>query len=114
MKILSGSATSTSGNLYARFRDGLFKVTHLSQATKIADSVIQVGEYYAGYKRRSFISAMQKAIAVKEYNHTHFLSKLKTQRTKMVDCTTWKQYITLMEEIYNYRTPQDKRVRLYI
>ena len=114
MSLLVGSKTSQGGGVYGLFKSGLFKITHLKQATEIADSVIAVGEYYAGYKRRSFISAMQKAMASKEYNHAHFLSKLKGQRTKMVDCTTWKQYLTLMEEIYNYRTPQNKRVRLYI
>ena len=53
-------------------------------------------------------------MSIEEYNHRYFLKKMKSQRTRMVDCTSWKQYLALMEDIYNYRTPKDKRIRLYI
>ena len=112
MSLLVGRTTSQGGGVYSLFKSGLFKITHLKQATEIADSVVEIGKYYAGYKRRSFVTAIQKAMAIPEYNHSYFLKKLKSQRTKMTDCTTWKQYLTLMEEIYNYRTPIKNRVWL--
>ena len=114
MNLLMGNNSSQNGNVYEIFKAGLFKVTSLKQATKIAESVLEIGEYYLGYKRRSFITAIQKSMSLKEYNHKYFLKKLKSQRTRMVDCTSWKQYLTLMEDIYNYRTMKEKRIRLYI
>ena len=34
--------------------------------------------------------------------------------TKMVDCTSWDQYLQLMEKIYNFKSKQDNRIRLYV
>ena len=114
MNLLMGNKSSTDGNIYVIFKAGLFRVTSLNEAIKIAESVLEVGEYYLGYKRRSFITAIQKAMSVEEYKHKYFLRKLKSQRTRMVDCATWKQYLALMEDIYNYRTIKENRIRLYI
>ena len=112
MNLLRG--TTSEGKWYEVFRAGTYKITHLKQASRIADAIMEVGKYYAGNKRRSFVMAIQKAMAIEEYSHAQFLNKLKNQSTKMVDCTDWKQYLALIETIYNFKTKKDNRVRLYI
>ena len=39
----------------------------------------------------------------KNFEFTEFIIKLNAQPTSLVDCTTTGHYITLIEEIYNYR-----------
>ena len=111
MNLLKG--TISEGRWYELFKAGTFKITHLSEGTVIANAILEIGKYYEGYKRRSFVTAIIHAMANKEYKHSYFLKKLKTQSTKMVDCTDWKQYLKLMEKIYNFRTKKENRIRLY-
>ena len=111
MNLLKG--TISEGKWYESFRAGTFKITHLKKAEKIANAILEIGEYYDGYKRRSFVSAMQRAIACPEYNHAYFIKKLKHQRAKMIDCSNYKQYLVLMEKIYNFKSKKDNRIRLY-
>ena len=112
MNLLVGG--TSDGKIYEPFKAGIYKITKLKEATEIAEAILKVGKYYDGYKRRSFITAVQKAWRIKEYNHPHFLKRLKSQSTKMVDCTSWDQYLQLMEKIYNFKSKQDNRIRLYV
>jgi hypothetical protein len=42
---------------------------------------------------------------------TEFLQKLKLQPTALVDCTSTEQYVSLIEEIYNYRRREKINLR---
>ena len=62
-----------------------------------------VGKYYDGYKRSAFVSTMLGMFKKKEFNFIEFLSKLKSNPSKMQDRTSVDQYKMLIEDIYNYR-----------
>ena len=70
-------------------------------------------EYYAGYKRRSFVQALLYCFQNDEYNHARLIQKLKYQSTKLVDCTTSDAYLSLIEDIYNFHSKVSDRIRLY-
>ena len=70
-----------------------------------------IGKYYSGYKRRSFIYAMIGLFKNKNFDFNEFIHKLKTQPSAMVDCTDTQQYLSLIEEIYNYRRREKVNLR---
>lgn len=101
--LLLGVKSSTMKGVNGVFYNGSFKVKSLSNATKTIEKIFMTSPYYGGYKRRSYIFAMITLLKNKNFEFTEFLQKLKNQPTAMVDCATTEQYISLIEEIYNYR-----------
>lgn len=100
--LLSGRLESNS-NLIEDFKNGSFKIKDIRLAEKNAEKIIMLGEFYEGIRRRTFVKAMLELFRNPEYNHSEFIRKLSFQRESLVDCTSSKQYITLIEEIYNYK-----------
>ncbi len=85
------------------FYQGLFKVNNYVEAESLIEKIMLVEPYYADWRRRSFILAMLQLLKNPNFEFTEFLQKLKLQPTAMVDCSTTNQYVSLIEEIYNYR-----------
>jgi len=94
---------------YANFRDGGFEVTDWRKARKIARMVYDFAPFYTGYKRRTFIYAMQLLAGNKNYNHERMMTKSKYQKNKFEDKTSVEQYLEMLEKIYNFKTPTNKR-----
>ena len=92
------------------FKDGEFKIVDYNKAVKSADKICMVGQYYDGYRRRAFVYAMLDLFENSNYNHAEFLNKLSFQSVKLVDCTDVQQYLTLIEEIYNYKRSRQNKV----
>ena len=95
------------------FRDGDFVVQDYNRAVRNAEKILMVKDYYDGYKRRSFVYALLDLFGNEKYNHNRFLKKLSYQSVKLQDQTTFKQYLQVIEEIYNYKTTEKNRVRFY-
>jgi len=102
---------SRPGETYKDFREGLFVINSYKSAVRNAEKILIVKQYYDGYKRRSFVFAMMNLFNNEDYNHAEFLHKLSFQSVKLVDCTNVKQYISLIEDIYNYH--RSEKIRLY-
>jgi hypothetical protein len=110
-KALLSGTLSSDGSQVDHFKEGTFRVRDLKSAERNAEKILMLKEYYRdGYKRRAFVKAMLQLFQHPEYNHAEFLNKLSYQSVKLVDCTTVKQYITLIEEIYNYKRYRDNKV----
>jgi hypothetical protein len=108
--LLSGTKTA-DGHQVNGFKEGSFRIKDLKEAEVNAEKILLVGEYYDGIKRRSFVKAMIELFRNVQYNHAQFLKKLKFQRDSLIDCTNAKQYITLIEEIYNYKSAKKVNLR---
>ena len=102
-----------SGSKNTDFNDGKFKIQDYDLAVKNAEKIRMVGEYYEGYKRRSFVYAMLELFENPDYNHVEFLSKLSFQSVKLQDCTDIKGYLILIEDIYNYKRSKNNKVRFF-
>lgn len=113
LAMMSGKKMIRDGgtSLNQEFKDGEFKVVNYKEAIITAEKIKMIQRYYVGYARRSFVMAMLKCFKNKEYNHSVFMSKISFQSTKLVDCTSVGEYLTLIEEIYNFKS-RDKRVNL--
>ena len=109
-KALLADTLFSDGGKGNHFKEGTFKIKDLRNAEKNAEKIIMVGQYYDGYRRRAFVRAMLELFKHKEYNHAEFLKKLSYQSRSLVDCTNHRQYLTLIEEIYNYKRSVKDRV----
>lgn len=108
--LLSGTLRFGDRTQTDAFKDGTFKVRDLKTAEQNAEKLLMVSNYYDGYKRKAFIKAMLLLFNHDDYNHAEFLKKLEYQRMKLVDCTNYEQYLTLIEDIYNYNRAKENKV----
>jgi hypothetical protein len=100
MWLLNGSQLSNPTQV---FFTGDFKIKNYNEACKIIEKIMLVEPYYSEWKRRSFILAMLQLFKNSNFELTEFLQKLKLQPTALSNCSTTNQYVSLIEEIYNYR-----------
>ena len=117
MALLDGRDNVTAGHLFKLFRNGKFKVKDLKNAHKKCEKIVAVGNVHEEFSRflfkgRPFVNAMLKCFKHEDYDHNHFLKRLKTQKSKLVKCSTWSDYIDVIQSIYNYRTKYSKRIAL--
>ena len=98
--LLAGRHIKGSG---CEFNTGTFKVINFSKAVKFADQIVSLKDFYNGYKRRSFVYAIITLLNNDNFDINCFNNKLKNQPNALTDCTSVKNYIILIEEIYNYR-----------
>tara|TARA_R110002167_G_scaffold266773_1_gene473552 strand:- start:1381 stop:2130 length:750 start_codon:yes stop_codon:yes gene_type:complete len=103
MAIASNTASSPNGDHLKNFHKGEFVFKDFKKSCAIAEKIEILGQYYEGNKRRSFVLAMLQLFKNDNFEFTEFLQKLKNQPTALLDCANTSQYISLIEEIYNYR-----------
>jgi hypothetical protein len=94
-----------------QFYEGTFKIKNYKEACALIEKIFLIAPYYDGYKRRSFINCMLQLFKNPNFEFTEFLQKLKAQPTAMADCSTQLQYLSLIEEIYNYRRREKVNLR---
>jgi len=95
--------SGTGGDAIKEFYAGKFKVKNIAESKKKADLLLMIGNYYEGFQRRSFIFAFLRLLQHPNFEFSEFIQKLKQQPSSLTDCGTADQYISLIEEIYNYR-----------
>jgi hypothetical protein len=76
-----------------------------------AEKIQMVAPFYDGFKRRSFVFAMITLLENENFNISSFIQKLKIQPTALMDCTSTKQYMLLIEDIYNYKRREKVSLR---
>lgn len=108
MWLLNGSQLSNPTQV---FFTGDFKIKNYNEACKIIEKIMLVEPYYNEWKRRSFILAMLQLFKNQNFELTEFLQKLKLQPTALSNCSTTNQYVSLIEEIYNYRRREKVNLR---
>tara|TARA_R100001460_G_scaffold77120_1_gene118072 strand:+ start:71 stop:859 length:789 start_codon:yes stop_codon:yes gene_type:complete len=98
-------ANISSNNNAEKFREGTFEVKDYTLACKYADLIYLVSPYYKEFKRRRFVSAILFLLKHKQdvFSMKEFIDKLKKQPNSLQNCVNTKQYLELIEEIYNYR-----------
>ena len=53
-----------------------------------------------------------KCLANPEYDHKRFIAKLSYQTDKLTDFRHWQQYLTVIQDIYNYYAKEEDKVML--
>ena len=98
------SDNATNNNLY-KFKEGIFKVKNYELACGYADLITLISPYYKEFKRRRFVTAILFLLKHKQdvFSIHEFIKKLKSRPNSLQNCISMKQYLELIEEIYNYR-----------
>jgi hypothetical protein len=110
MAILSGN-NSISKLLVENFKDGKFKIVDLKNAEEKAEKIWMFKDIYEGFKRRAFVYAMLYLFDKPQFDFAEFLQKVRNQPSALTNCNDAKQYISLIEEIYNYRRREKVNLR---
>ncbi len=95
------SDSKMTRNLWAKFTDGKFKVKNLDKSRENAQKILQVKQYYDGYRRRSFVFALLTCFEHESYNHDVFMKKLSKQSGKLTDQVHEDDYKRIIQKIYN-------------
>jgi hypothetical protein len=110
MAMLSG-VNSGHGKILYSFRNGSFKIVDIEEAIMYAERLWSLSDLYQGFKRRHFIYTMLALFDNPNFEFDQFVSKLKLQRSMLTDCVDTKQYLALIEEIYNYKRKEKVNLR---
>lgn len=100
LRMLSGD---WGGDEVKKFQEGKLRIKKYNEACIIAEKIILIKPLYEGWKRRSFVGALLKMLKNPSFDIVEFSEKLKFQQSKLYDCSTTEQYVTLIEEIYNFK-----------
>jgi hypothetical protein len=95
------------------FKQGIFEIPpgNYEMAQRQAKMIIEVGQYYAGYKRRSFVVAMLILFKDPEFKFKKFIRKLTLNRSKLFHCTNTEDYLDAIEKLYNWGDKSKLRLR---
>jgi len=92
------------------FNDGKFEVTKWVVANIHAKNIIELKQYYPGYKRYGFVNAYLQLATDKNFDHSILMEKVTYQSRKLVDCTTVNEYYELLREIYNFKARNGSKI----
>ena len=112
----TSSNSSVHSNAAQRFKDGLFEIPDLGLAYEYAGKIREFKPFFESFNSHKFIRALIKLFRNPDYNQDEMIRrlKMKTEAKKLqvlVFCATTKQYISLLEEIYNYRSQSPVNLR---
>lgn len=99
------------GRMIERFREGRFVAKNEIVAYEYARLIKEVKKVYAGAERVSFVLALVACLKKPQFSFEEFMDKLKYKSTMLVDCTTTTSYLSLIEEIYNYKRKEKVNLR---
>lgn len=97
MMLLSADGSRNTNAL----KEGVVDVDNIAKAQEIA----QILKYYRNIidwaYDRSFVLAVNRLVESGKYDHATMEKRMETQTRSLVKCINTKQYIELLEEIYN-------------
>jgi len=91
------------GSVTKMFFNGDFIVKDKERAVKIADYLVSLKPFYAGYKRRSFVSTIIALLDNPNFDPAHFYTQAEKNISMFYDCPSMAAYKEMIENIYNYR-----------
>ena len=107
-----GLLCNTSSINTKSFNNGTFTIKSYNKAVKMADMIMLTAPYYERCRTWNYVLAMVTLFNNKEFEFERFLKRLDSGGSrKMMTCSTIKETIKNIEEIYNFRSKE--KVRLY-
>lgn len=95
------------------FENGHFVVKDFDRAVKYARRVMDFRPYYKGYIKPVFIRTLIRLFGNKDYSHDIMIKKLKSPgNSRLSDQKTVKQYLLLLEDIFNHKNREKKNFHI--
>jgi ParB-like nuclease domain len=98
-----GMLTGGAGKSVDAVRDGKINVSNYDEAVKVAKVINEYRNIFDHAYEGKFIKAVIQSLRARGYSHTVMQQKLSYQSRSLVRCVTTKQYVALLEEIYNHK-----------
>lgn len=108
LALLGNGSAVTGKGMSEKFKDGQFKATYLQQATEIMDLTLKLFGKYKFYRDRNLIEAVARLMKKGAWDLGLMEEKLSKHAGMMDQCTSYKTYIMLIEQIYNMRAQHRK------
>ena len=102
---------SDTGENTKSIKNGTWKAVHIERAETIADWVNIIKPYHSGGTRQVFVRALIKLYNNENFEFSHLIGKIALQPMALVPCVNTEQYLTLLEDIYNYRSRNKVNLR---
>ena len=104
--------TNSSGSSHARdlFKSGKFKVKDLESAKLSATRINAMKEYYAFYRKRTFIYALLRVFKEPGFEWHRFWNNVQKSSGTLKDQGSRDAFIADIVKLYNHRTPKDKKI----
>lgn len=92
----------------AGLKNGFVDISNYETALTIAGILKEYRNLIDHAYDRNFVLAVMHVAAVPGYNHDIMRTKLEFQSRSLVKCVSKKQYIEMLEEIYNYKSSTNR------
>jgi hypothetical protein len=92
------------------FQEGKLQIPNLVLSYKNAKKVMDFKDYYDGFSRGAFVSAVLPLFKSKNYEHKEMIYKLGVAPIKLTHCQNVEQYRMLLQKIYNWKRQNDNKV----
>jgi hypothetical protein len=94
--------------------NGLLKLGDLKIGYEWGHHIMNIKPHFPKYYNKSiFVRALVKIFSThSEFQMDELLHKIKLRPNMMKPCGTVDQYVQMIEEVYNYRRPNDEKIRL--
>jgi hypothetical protein len=103
--------SNDSGHKAKSVKNGTFKVEYKKRGDIVADWVNIIKNYNDRALTQIFVRALVKLYNNSEFEFSQLISKIAQQPTALVPCVNVEQYLTLLEDIYNYRSRNKVNLR---
>ena len=112
LAMLKGNKSKTATT---DFKNGKFEIPpgQFGVATKQAKMIMEVGDYYDGYRKAKFIMAMLSLFQDEQFSFKKFIKKLSMNRNKLYHCVNTLDYIDAIERLYNWGNATKVKFRRY-
>ena len=115
VKLLSGfrsDGTKSLGNgLKTKsidFESGNFKIKDLAKSYKYADMIMEYKRFFPKFNDNSFIVSLMFLFEHPDFKHKEMIKKLELQPSSLISCKNQKQYLSILQDIYNHHRKGDK------
>ena len=107
-----GLLTNESSINTSHFNNGMFKAKSYRKAVKMAEMIKETAPYYKSWRTWNYVLAMIVLFNNKDFQFDRFLKRLESGGSRrMMTCSSIKETIMMIEEIYNFRSRE--KIRLY-
>lgn len=112
ISLLQSENAFASGSDNDIYRAGDFEYKHEEFAESFAAILDEIGEQGVDFaKNQNFIKAMLDAVKSGEYDHEHFMDKIKAAPFMLERQANRRQYLRNIEDVYNYK--EANKVRFF-
>jgi len=89
-------------------KEGIVDTANYDSACKIASILKEYRNMIEHAYDRNFVLAVMEMVTHADYDHENMRAKLEYQSRSLVKCVSKRQYVELLEEIYNYKSSKSR------